>query len=173
MTQWLWERIGAITSWWSFVPLLALTLYFTFFLFPSYQAPSFEGTRFFAPRQAATILKNLDGDRAKYLHIERSVDLIFPLVYSLTFAVAIVGVGRLIAAPRWLVLLPFVTIVFDYLENTCTISMLLRYERGAPLGPFPAICAVATPVKTILYVASWIAPLVMGIIWLIQKWGAR
>ena len=169
MTQWIWDRTAALARWWIFLPLFAAACYVTT-LFPKYPAKSFEGTYFYAAGDAESILKALGEDgRSSYLHTERTVDVIYPLLYAFTFAIAIVGAGRAVNASRWLVILPYATAFFDYIENSCAIAMLLRYGDGKPLGLFPYVGSIATPLKTVLFVDSWLAAVVLAILWVVWR----
>ncbi len=67
--------------------------------------------------------------RAYYARTELTTDLAYPLVYSFLLAVALTMLFR--NKPykpfRWLTVLPFTSLIFDYLENATIVSLLTNY----------------------------------------------
>ena len=64
--------------------------------------------------------------RAYYARIELTVDLIYPVVYSLLLAVLLTMVFR--HKPNHLfILLPLSALLFDYLENAAIVTLLTTY----------------------------------------------
>jgi hypothetical protein len=98
-----------------------------------------------------------DEGRALYLRAEL-VDLVYPLAYGFFFAFLIALAARrvLVAGSPWrlLCLAPLATMIFDYLENTCFFTVLLRWPArhdlvahlasGFNLGKWTC-CAVTVP----------------------------
>jgi hypothetical protein len=176
MLGWLIGRPFAIASCCSFLILFGLFSYLQFGLFhirvSAYAGKTFDGTGFYKPSDAREILKGLtEEDRKSYLTAEVTEDLIFPIVYSLMFAVAIAGLAPVARVPRWLVLIPFATAFFDYIENTCVVAMLLIYKSNpdASLSPFSDAGSVASAIKTTLFILSAFGTLIIGLIWVVRK----
>jgi hypothetical protein len=69
--------------------------------------------------------------RAFYIEFTLSADLIYPLVYSSLFSLLITVIFRkAFALDSWLQKLPllvYITLIFDYLENICILTMLANY----------------------------------------------
>jgi hypothetical protein len=169
-------RPFAIANCCSFLILFGLFSYMQFGLFhirvSAYAGKTFDGTGFYKPSEARAILQGLTPeDRKSYLSAEVTEDLIFPIVYSLMFAVAIAGLAPVARVPRWLVLIPFLTAFFDYIENTCVVAMLLIYKSNpdASLSPFAEVGSVASAIKTSLFIVSAFGTLIVALIWVIRK----
>jgi hypothetical protein len=79
---------------------------------------------------------NEDG-RVFYLLIELTVDLIYPIIYSLFFSLTILYFLRRNAAQRpglaRLALLPFGALICDWAENAGIVTMLLTYPAQQPV----------------------------------------
>ena len=69
--------------------------------------------------------------RAYYARTELTTDLIYPIVYSFLLAVILTMLFR--NKPykpfAWVTLLPFASLVFDYLENATIVTMLNTYPN--------------------------------------------
>lgn len=176
MLRWLIDRSFAVTSCCSFLILFGLFCYFQFGFFrprvSAYRGKTFEGTVFYKPSQAKDIIAALTAEnRRSYLIGEVTEDLVFPVIYALMFAVAIAGLAPVARVPRWLVLLPYATAFFDYIENACVAAMLLLYAKNASggLGPLPYIGSVATPIKSVLFLLSAVTSMIVGLLWVIRK----
>lgn len=86
----------------------------------------------FSPARTLQMVEDYgDAGRNYYAQIELTVDLIYPIVYALLFAVILTLIySRLIGGPvRYLNLLPFIAMFFDYLENITIVSMLKSYPE--------------------------------------------
>ncbi len=104
----------------------------------------------YTPEQAYAMLAALgDAGRAFYLTSVVPLDLVFPLAYTLFYAVAITWLLArwLPAESTWmrLNLVPLVTGAADYCENAGVIAMLLAYP--AELYGVAAFTAVVSPIK--------------------------
>jgi hypothetical protein len=113
--------------------------------------------RGYTPADAAPTLESFasKGKLRDYLHQEIFVDLTFPIVYSLLAATLIAFFGRKVNAPEWLVLLPFGTALFDYIENAAIITMIRGYAPGRVSYGAPAqIASIATRIKWLFLGAS-------------------
>jgi hypothetical protein len=71
------------------------------------------------------------GDEAReyYAQTEMTTDVIYPIVYAFLFGVILTLLYRnKVYKPfSWINLLPFVALIFDYLENICIVSLLQNY----------------------------------------------
>jgi hypothetical protein len=67
--------------------------------------------------------------RAYYASVEATIDVVYPLVYAFLLAVVLVLIFRKnqFGLPRWIIVLPFVVQLFDYLENFFIYSLLTQY----------------------------------------------
>ena len=67
--------------------------------------------------------------RAYYARVELTVDVTYPIVYALLFAVILTLLFREKAYKPfvWVTLLPFVSLIFDYLENATIVGLLTSY----------------------------------------------
>jgi hypothetical protein len=124
-------------NFWTFLVLFAIATWFSLVLFPRqaehYPGPTIDGTQFgVTPQEAKDIVQKFAdaGQDDEYLEQEIQLDLVFPVVYSLMLAVAIIGLGRPFPVARWLVLLPFLAALGDYLENLSAIVMLGSVRDG-------------------------------------------
>jgi hypothetical protein len=113
--------------------------------------------RGYTPADAAPTLESFasKGKLRDYLRQEIFVDLTFPIVYSLLGAALIAFFARRINGPVWLVLLPFATAIFDYIENAAIITMIRGYAPGRVSYGAPAqIASIATRIKWLFLGAS-------------------
>ncbi|HYC61609.1 MAG TPA: hypothetical protein VEK79_18785 [Thermoanaerobaculia bacterium] len=161
-----------LVSIWTFLILVALNTFFNVFLFKprvkSYPAKTFDGRiKGFRPSEAKGILKQFKdaGKLDAYLEQEWKIDLIYPLIYTAMFAVAILGLG----APRWMVLLPLIGMVGDYVENFSVIGMIVQYrDHGTVPYPLAVLASVGSRVKWSFTLASAAVVLALGVWWLIR-----
>jgi hypothetical protein len=70
-----------------------------------------------------------DEARAYYAQTEMTMDVIYPIIYALLFGIILTILYRNKAYKPfpWINLLPFVALIFDYLENICIVSLLQNY----------------------------------------------
>lgn len=85
--------------------------------------------------------------RAYYAQTECTVDVAYPLVYSLLFAVILTLLfrNRPYKPVRWVTLLPVAGLLFDYLENAAIVGLLSGYP--AQLPALAVLCEVAKLLK--------------------------
>jgi len=152
MVDWLWRRTEGIASWNAFWVLLIYVIVFTilFQLFgASYPEKTFDGHR--SGVQVVDIdriLKNFDEHQQldRYLTQETALDLLYPAIYGLFFAVAIVRIKP--KGWHWLVAIPYAAALFDYCENVTFIALVLCYRAGHEVSPALAASArVASHLK--------------------------
>jgi hypothetical protein len=164
MVDWLWTMIAAIATWRTF---FVLFLFFVVFLAlfnlygENYPRPSFDGQKFgISPGDVAPILRDFagHGQLGRYLAQETQLDLVFPAVYGLLFAVAIVGLRP--KGWRWLVVLPIATALFDYCENFSFIALVVCYRKTLEVASALAIVAsLASKLKWTFLFPTLVAPL--------------
>lgn len=168
MIERLWSAIARIANGWVFLALLIVYVLcsYGFNRFHDVYKPAqgLDARGFYAPSAVPDILGEFGSNIGVYLRQESTLDLAFPIVYSLLFSVGIVWLGRK-SAPHWLVALPFATALFDYCENACAIAMILRYRKTHDVSMAVAwIASLVTPVKTVLFVASSLIVVVLVVI---------
>jgi hypothetical protein len=85
--------------------------------------------------------------RAYYAHTELTTDLIYPLVYSLLLAVTLTLLfqTKSYKSAEKITLLPFVVLLFDFLENAMIVSMLVDYPTQSPV--LVSLCEVFKLIK--------------------------
>jgi hypothetical protein len=126
-------------------------------------------------RSAAALYEQIGsyGEYGRRLYLTRvsPVDIFIPPVQALFLSVMMTLVFRRALAPqsKWhrLNLLPFVTMVGDYLENLSMVTLMLAYP--AQLTGLATVSAIFTAVKFIFSLVS-IGCIVVGLlVWLWQR----
>ena len=94
--------------------------------------------------------------RACYAQTELTVDVAYPLVYSLLFAVILTLLfrDRPYKPFRWVTLLPVTTLLFDYLENAAIVGLLTGYPAQSPT--LAMLCEVAKLLKWLSRLGWWL-----------------
>lgn len=87
---------------------------------------------FYSPDEAYLRLKEFGMQgRLFYIMVELTADLFYPLIYALLLSGLIIYICRRVpfrrSTIRVLFLLPLLTMLFDYAENACIVSMLIQY----------------------------------------------
>lgn len=82
-------------------------------------------------RTLAMIADYGDEARTYYVRVELTVDMAYPIVYALLFAVILTLLfrGRAYKPFGWVTLLPFAILLFDYLENATIVGLLTSYPQ--------------------------------------------
>jgi len=156
--------------WLLFLVAAALVFYFMKYEFGPRKHPlTLDGRTFYKPSCVPGILKELDkaGRLPGYFKQETTIDLIFPMVYGLMFVTAIVSLIPGAGAPRWLVVLPVLTVLADYCENATVIAMLKRYPGD--LGVLPWFASAASGTKGVSLLGSTISVLVLVVMWFVRR----
>jgi hypothetical protein len=117
----------------------------------------------YSPQRAYDILTAQgDAGRAFYLHVIVPQDFPFPLLYSLFFATALIGLVQVLFPhnPRLqqIGLIGLCAGLADWLENLCLIVLLLRYPQR--LDSVAVLASVFTITKAILMMMSVVAILI-------------
>lgn len=167
----IWRLIAPWATLEVFAGFFVLSLIFLFVLFPitkrRYPAGTvtLDANRWgFTVGDAEELLgTKLNADQLRvYRKQELYTDMLFPLVYGLGFAVAMVMLARYVGAPRWLVLLPLAAAVADYFENISVVVMIGRQLRTQPLGGIAKVGSVASRFKHFLLLATVVTLFVLG-----------
>ena len=155
--------------WILFLVAAALVFYFSKYEFGprKYPVKTLDGRCLYKPSSVAGILSQLGDSRTQYFEQETTIDLIFPMVYGLMFVTAIVSLIPGAGAPRWLVVLPVLTVLADYCENATVIAMLKRYPGD--LGILPWFASAASGTKGVSLLGSTLAVLVLVVLWFVRR----
>jgi hypothetical protein len=146
MPQLLFDRLQILASrrLMAFLLVLFLILFLVVFPMVSAQLALFSGGLHmldmetgYSPEQAYQMIAAYgEQGRALYITSALTADILYPLDYSLLFALLIVTTfleafpgGRML---RHLSLVPFATAVFDLLENAGIVAMLALYPQQIP-----------------------------------------
>ena len=152
MVDWLWKKTERIATWNAFWVLLIYVIVFTVlfqFFAAGYPEKSFDGHTYgVSPDDISRILKSFDEHQQldQYLRQETALDLLYPAIYGLFFAVSIVRIRP--KGWHWLVVIPYATAFFDYFENISFITLVLCYQacHAVPLG-LAVVASVASHLK--------------------------
>ena len=157
MTNWVWGQISAFASLGVFAGFFVLSLIFLYVLFPLTNRHYKDITTLDKNPWGFTVAdanETLEGMSERQLRVYRMqellTDLLFPLVYGLGFAVAMVLLARYVGAPHWLVLLPLAAALADYVENLSVVTMIGRKLAGRELGSIAGVGSVASRLKHFL-----------------------
>ena len=162
MADWVWRTIAGYASLPVFAGFFVVSLIFIFVLFPLTKRHykgivTLDGNPWgFSVADAEQLLgRDMTADQLRvYRKQELVTDMLFPLVYGIGFAIAMVMLARYVGAPRWLVFLPLVAALADYVENISVAVMIGRKLRGQDLGPIASIGSVASRFKHFLLAAT-------------------
>ena len=161
MADWVWRHIDSFASLSVFAAFFVLSLIFLFVIFPLFKRhykdiPSLDADPWgFTVDDANTRLSAMNEHQLRTNRTqELTADLVFPLVYSIGFAVAMVLLLRRVNAPDWLILLPFAAALADYGENLSIVAMIGRKLRGLDdLGTAGSVGSTASRFKHALLLA--------------------
>ncbi len=123
--------ITKYTSWKSILILMGLMLLFEFVFFPQFlpkgeHARSLDTEIAYNADDAYEIIENYtDSMRQRYIYGEVTLDLVFPVIYTLLFSFLIFFLFK----NTRLALFPFIQLIFDYLENTGIVILLSAYPN--------------------------------------------
>jgi hypothetical protein len=171
MADWVWRTISPYATLQVFAGFFVLSLIFLFGLFPLTKRRYPAGTVTldanpwgFTPADAQELLgTKLNAEQLRtYRRQELYTDMLFPLIYGLGFALAMVMLARYVGAPRWLIFLPLVAALADWIENLSVVSMIGRQLRGQPLGAAATIGSIASRFKHFLLLATILTLFVLG-----------
>ena len=171
MADWAWRLIAP----WATLPVFAgffvVSLIFIFVLFPMHRKHYPKGTvtldanRWgFTVADAQELLgKTLNREQLQvYRRQELVTDMLFPLVYGIGFALAMVMLVRYTGMSRWLIFLPIAAAIADYIENISVATMIGRQLDGKDLGTAASIGAIASRFKHFLLAATVLTLFFLG-----------
>lgn len=129
-----------LATWKVIVPLILLYLLIALVLFPRYQKQmdTIAGEHVIpldlrlsytpADMEATYQLIGPEGRTIKR-NMYRGLDMIYPLVYGLLFALLFLNLSKDVGDKKWglLLFLPFIGMLFDYLENFSMLNFLSQY----------------------------------------------
>jgi hypothetical protein len=171
----VWQAVGTMTNKWSILVLTALFLFFWFGLFrprvKSYKpARTFDGrAEGFWPSQVHSILSEFTPVQLQtYLNQARGIDMFFPIIYSLLAAMVIRHAAPFLTF-RWLILLPFATALFDYIENLSVMTLIGRFRANKPFGALPVVLVVAQRAKIFLMGAVGVVVVLLTVGWVRRR----
>lgn len=162
MADWVWRYLAAYATLPVFAGFFVLSLIFLFVLFPLTKR-HYKGIVTldrnpwgFSVADAEQLLgRDMTPDQLRvYRKQELVTDMLFPLVYGIGFAIAMVMLARYTGAPRWLVLLPLAAAAADWVENLSVAMMIGRKLRGQELGTMASIGSIASRFKHFLLVVT-------------------
>ena len=162
MADWVWRHIAQYASLPVFAGFFVLSLIFIFVLFPLTKRHykgivTLDGNPWgFSVADAEQLIgRDMTPEQLRvYRKQELVTDMVFPLVYGIGFAIAMVMLARYVGAPRWLVFLPLRSALADYVENISVAVMIGRKLDGQNLGPIASIGSIASRFKHFLLVAT-------------------
>jgi hypothetical protein len=69
--------------------------------------------------------------RSFYARTELTTDILYPIVYAFFFGIILTLLfkNKTYAPSPWINILPFISLVFDYLENICIVTLLNAYPK--------------------------------------------
>ena len=168
----------AFANWKTVLPCGLATLFFTAYLFPSYQAElnALAGAEVvvldlrlsYTHQEVLDLFQALGpAGRARYAFVEAVVAGIYPIVYGVFFLGWLAALLRRWAAPRagwWALLaLPLLVVGFDYAENWGLLQLLEDYPTCNPEQV--AFCSGMTTLKWTAFGGMGLALLAAGIRW--------
>ena len=118
-------------TWKSILILMGIMMCFMFLFFPQFlpkgeYARSLDTEYFYNAEDAYDIIGNYtDSMRRTYILGELTLDLVFPVIYTLIFSFLIFMLFK----NATLALFPLIQMIFDYLENTGIVIMLSAWPH--------------------------------------------
>ena len=155
--------------------LFVLYLLFALLIFPMLpqsKAGILDIKYYYTARQAYEIISNYSlAERHRYAIIAMTIDILYPIVYSLFLtALSIFLIGRLAIRRRIIIRLAYISMgaaVFDLLENTTLTIMMLNYP--VKLNSLANIAGYFTAAKWTLIIAAILMIFYLTLLLLIKK----
>jgi hypothetical protein len=147
--------------------LIVLYLFIILGLFPAFATDAYASPLdlmfHYSPDQAYALIESYGPEvRHSYAISALTLDVIYPLTYSLLFSVwlsmLLKGPGSLKCA---VVMLPFVILLFDLLENSGIVVMLLNYPQR--LDTLAQLTAMATSLKWVFAITVILLTLALSL----------
>ena len=106
-----------------------------------------------------------------YLWVQLPIDFVYPLLFMITYAMLLSRLLSLLSLDRGgfsaVVLLPFVTMMLDYVENICTLIAFNSIDSLSEV-----LCEIgsrATQGKIVMGMVTFAAIVLLGTVWLFKK----
>jgi len=174
--------LNRISNWKTLVGLLLLSILFPAVLFRNAEEKinafagkeigSIDLTFGFNPKRTLQMVADYgDAGRAYYNQAVIGLDSAYPIVYGFLFAVLITLIYRrlLKGQVRYLNLIPFVAVFFDFLENFAIINLLSHYPEQSLL--IASLCEIFKLFKWLFFLLN-IFLVIYGLIMLLFKRGS-
>ncbi|CAN5608502.1 hypothetical protein BH10BAC2_BH10BAC2_05390 [soil metagenome] len=154
------QRIKNLAAWPVILFFLALTLLFSFVLFPAFtkevkeitgkEMKSVEASLFPDAKKVTGTINMFKQQKVADVYIKTEIqkDLAFPFIYAILLSLLLGAVylkWKITIKPGWIILIPFLTTVADLLENCMVIYMLRSAE--SLYGNASSVCAIANAIK--------------------------
>lgn len=154
--------LNRISNWKTFIGLLLLYMLFPAVLFKNAEEKinalagkelgPIDLTIGYDPQRTLRMVEEYGEEARKYYaSVETSIDLAYPVVYALLFAVLLTMIYRRLLGRQvmHINMLPFVAMFFDFLENLTIVSMLRHYPEQSIL--MANLCEIFKLAKWIIF----------------------
>ena len=134
------QFLDRIANWKTLFVIFVIYMFFNVVLFKNAQekinqlagkkVEIIDVTMGFNPQKTLQMVADYGDDaRAYYAQTEMTTDAVYPIVYAFLLGVILSLLYRDKAYKPfyWINSLPFITLIFDYLENICIVSLLQNY----------------------------------------------
>lgn len=130
-----------IANWKIILPLFFLFLVFLTYFFPKYQhqintiagiaLESLDARTEYTLNEVSELFATMKTEGLTvYIFILRKIDMIFPVIYALLFFfILIAQTKRLNNKTLYLAFVPFIAMIFDYLENFSILKLITQYPN--------------------------------------------
>lgn len=161
-----------ISTWKTFVLFLIL-----YIIFPAYILKNAESrmnelagketgvidlTIGFNPRKTLDMVADYGAEgRAYVAKVETTIDIIYPVIYAFLFSIILTLIYR---NRVWFFMIPFITMIFDFCENLCIITLVNSYPEQ------PYTWAVLCEIFKLLKWLSFGIIVLLIVYGLISKW---
>ncbi len=130
--------IEKIVNWKAISILAIIFLFFTLYLFPTYQAEInnisnydvllLDGRFSYTKIEVLKIFEIMGGEGRKiYRLIAGFIDMIYPIVYGLLFSLLLIKTANNNSKLKLAYIIPLIAVLFDYIENIGILTMLNNY----------------------------------------------
>ena len=131
-----------------------------------HENPGLDGRGWYSPDDVRDFFHNIKEEgRRIYYTTELTLDLLFPLVYSLLFSSFIIHVYPRETA-KVLVLVPLMAAICDVLENIMLAYLAWQFDEH--VSPLARVAAIATAIKSGLLLLSGLL-ILAGAVWTIWR----
>lgn len=115
----------------------------------------------FNPQKTLTMVREYgDEARSYFATTEMTTDLVYPIVYAFLFGIVLTLLYRK-SSYAWVSIIPFICLLFDYLENINIIILLRSYPQQS--ATVATICEIIKLMKWITF-GSVIILIIIGLV---------